>query len=52
LTVNSGATLVIEVGTTINLKTYTIQVFGTLTAKEDLNDRVTLEISYEANNEY
>jgi hypothetical protein len=33
ITINSGTSLIIEAGTTVNLRTYTIQVFGTLTAK-------------------
>jgi hypothetical protein len=40
LTVNRGATLIIEAGATINLKTYTIQVFGTLSAKGSSTNKV------------
>jgi len=40
LTINSGTTLIIEAGTTINLKTYTIQVLGTLVAKGSNTNKI------------
>jgi hypothetical protein len=40
ITVNSGTTLIIEAGTTVNLESYTIQVFGTLIAKGNSTNKI------------